>query len=72
MTPELLRRVGEALYGERWQNALAHELQINERTMRRWLSGAWDVPTERLAELRELVIQRRGRLDQLAQELARL
>jgi hypothetical protein len=64
----LLRRVGEALYGDRWQSALAHELQINERTMRRWLSGAQPVPADRWAELRQSVLLRRDRLAQLLQE----
>lgn len=35
----LLSRTGEALYGEHWQKSLSEELDINERTIRRWLAG---------------------------------
>ena len=38
-TPELLRAIGEALFGPRWQTDLAHHLDVNDRTVRRWLSG---------------------------------
>jgi hypothetical protein len=30
---------GRALYGERWQSALARELGTADRTVRRWVSG---------------------------------
>lgn len=33
------------LYGpNRWQTALAQELQVNDRTVRRWVSGQSPVP----------------------------
>ena len=40
----LLAEIGEALYGERWQTALAHELGVADRTVRRWVAGDSPVP----------------------------
>ena len=46
MTPTDLREAGEALaslnpetYGRGWQTALARVLQVNVRTIRKWLHG---------------------------------
>ena len=45
MSPDELRRHCSRLYGaHRWQTALSHELQVNDRTVRRWASGASPVP----------------------------
>lgn len=38
--PQLLRAVGEALYGPRWQSELARDLGMSGRHMRRLASGA--------------------------------
>lgn len=66
---QLLRRVGAALYGSRWQAALAGDLGVNDRTMRRWVSGEWPVPDRAWAELGQLVIRRRDTLLAVAAEL---
>jgi hypothetical protein len=34
-----LRSVGEALFGHAWPAPLANELDISERTLRRWMAG---------------------------------
>lgn len=40
-----LRRRCTQLYGAaRWQTALARELQVNDRTVRRWVAGQSPVP----------------------------
>ncbi len=45
MTRDELRLYCTRLYGgHRWQTALSRELQINDRTVRRWVSGASEVP----------------------------
>lgn len=45
MSAEELRRHCSRLYGaHRWQTALSRELQVNDRTVRRWASGASPVP----------------------------
>lgn len=40
IAPDLLSRLGEALYGPRWQGALARDLGVSDRTIRRWLDGS--------------------------------
>ena len=39
MTPAELRKIGESLYGTRWQTKLARALPVSARTVRYWLSG---------------------------------
>ena len=41
---ELLRRIGENLYGPRWQTDLSNALGVNDRSMRRWVSGEDRIP----------------------------
>ena len=55
LTPDLLRQVGEALYGERWQTPLSRALGVGDRTVRRWVSGE-DRPNPAIAgELADLM-----------------
>lgn len=35
----LLREIGEALYGSRWQTELSLDLGVTNRTVRRWVTG---------------------------------
>lgn len=44
MTRDDLASAGECIYGARWQTALARALGVNDRTVRRWLSGEQVVP----------------------------
>jgi hypothetical protein len=44
MTNNLLRTIGEQLYGPRWQTDLSRDISVSDRTMRRWTSGEDDVP----------------------------
>ena len=39
MTPAEFRKIGEQLYGPRWQTKLARAVPVNSRTVRRWLAG---------------------------------
>lgn len=64
----LLRRVGEALYGPRWQGALAGALGVSDRTMRRWASGADDPPAGVYTDLAGVIANRSAELDALVQE----
>jgi hypothetical protein len=41
---QLLSQVGEALYGAHWQSALASEIAVSDRSMRRWANGADPIP----------------------------
>jgi len=62
MSPELLRRVGEALYGDQWQTPLSRELEVADRTVRRWLSGRMQPHPDITAYLYRLVCERRDAL----------
>ncbi len=68
-TPTVLAAVGRALYGERWQSALARDLGVADRTVRRWVAGATQVPTGVYVDLLRLVTERAETLDALAERL---
>ena len=44
MTNEEFCAAGERLYGYGWQTALSKALGVNDRTVRRWVSGSTDIP----------------------------
>ncbi len=58
MTPNLFREAGEALYGARWQTALAHDLCVADRTVRRWAQGEFDIPPGVWEDIRKLIGER--------------
>jgi len=58
VTPDDLAAVGRALYGQRWQTALAEDLHISDRTIRRWLSGESAIPPAIVTELRTALVER--------------
>lgn len=60
MTPKQLAAVGQAIYGKQFQRYLATDLQINERTMRRWMAGEWAIP-ETLRDDLAGIIEKRAR-----------
>lgn len=66
---KLLQDAGEALYGPRWQSELARELQVSDRTVRRWAAGATDVPSGVYLDLLRLVEERAADLDLLVEPL---
>lgn len=61
----LLLDCGSALYGPQWQCALARDLGISDRTMRRWVAGA-DPPVGVYLDLLRLTQERAEMLDSLA------
>lgn len=69
MTPTLLREVGEAMYGNQWQSALARDLKVADRTMRRWAAGDFGMPPNLKEELAELIEQRGQALAAVRQKL---
>lgn len=69
MSSRLLQRCGEALFGSRWQTDLAAALGVNDRTVRRWASGAQDMPRGAYSDLHRLVLERAADLDDLEQAL---
>jgi len=42
----LLRRAGQALFGERWQTGLAGVASVSDRTIRRWIAAPHDIPED--------------------------
>lgn len=69
MTPDLLSECGRLLYGEQWQAPLARDLDINRRTIRRWLSADQTIPGRLAGELAQLARGRAVSLGGLAQKL---
>ena len=65
----LLVEAGEALYGPRWQSELARDLDVSDRTMRRWAAGTVDVPQGLYLDLLRLTQERAEKLDELASRL---
>lgn len=61
----LLAGCGRALYGpsQPWQSALARDLGVADRTVRRWISGASTMPDGARQDLVELMKQRSLDLD---------
>jgi Bacterial RNA polymerase, alpha chain C terminal domain len=58
MSPDELAAAGRALYGERWQTSLAADLNVADRTMRRWLVSQTPIPDGVKRELREVLVKR--------------
>lgn len=62
--------VGETLYGSRWRSELAAELDVNERTVRRWAAGEQPVPLTVWAELEAMCRSRAQALGTFAASIA--
>lgn len=69
MSNKLLRDTGEALYGASWQTDLARDLGVADRTVRRWVSGANDMPVGAAVDLLRLCEERMATLDALTSRL---
>ncbi|MCF3931832.1 hypothetical protein L1787_00205 [Acuticoccus sp. M5D2P5] len=68
MKNAILREIGEALYGASWRAPLARDLDVSERTVRRWVAGE-GVPNGVSADLLRLTQERADLLDELAHRL---
>lgn len=65
----LLVECGEALYGPQWQSAMARDLDVSDRTVRRWAAGTHEVPAGAWVDLLRLTQERAALLDSLAARL---
>lgn len=65
----LLVECGEALYGSQWQTALARDLGVADRTVRRWVAGTSEVPHGLYVDLLRLTQERAALLDALGPRL---
>lgn len=61
--------VGQALYGNQWQQALADDLSVNVRTVRRWGKDEYPIPDGIWHELRIALQDRCMKLETLARQL---
>lgn len=61
---DLLRLVGEALYGPQWQTPLSRDLKVTDRTVRNWASGSVR-PHDLSDRLLPLLRQRAEHLEEL-------
>lgn len=68
----LLVESGEALYGPLWQSALARDLDVSDRTVRRWVAGTSPVPAGLYIDLLRLTQERTATLDALASRLKQM
>lgn len=66
---DLLRLVGEALYGERWQAPIACDLGVSDRAVRYWLSAATRLPEDLGTRLLAIVIRKRDALGNLEDDV---
>jgi hypothetical protein len=64
-----LIQVGEALYGPRFQRVLAEALDVNERTMRRWVAGTCEPPASLQSNLLHLALTRRATIEKIIRRL---
>jgi hypothetical protein len=59
ISADILKRAGEALYGERWQSPLSRDLGVTDRTIRNWAANRNECPGD-LAERLLQVLRARG------------
>lgn len=71
MTSTLLREAGEALYGPRWQSDLSRDLNVSDRTVRRWDAGQNEIPAGVWTEIRDLLTARGQALADVRRKLPR-
>lgn len=63
-----LDRVGEALFGSRWQSDMAEALGVTDRTVRRWTKGA-TIEAGIWLRLSQLLQERQATLVSLSAEI---
>ena len=62
---QLIKTVGEALYGPRWQTELHRAIGVSDRTVRRWAAGTNDVPSGVYVDLLSLLTEKAAEVDDL-------
>ena len=59
-----IKLVGKAMFGENWKAPLAAKLGVNERTMRRWADGEFEVSAGVMAELPRLLRENKAQIEE--------
>lgn len=62
---EILRLVGHALYGERWQRPLSRDLNVSDRMLRYWAAGSHASPPDLNGKLLALLKARGLRINEV-------
>lgn len=63
MNPDLLRRAGRSLYGRNYAvPAMARDLRVSDRSIRRWLNSTAPMPEGVLDDLMRLITERHREL----------
>ena len=70
-SPELIRAIGEALYGSQWQTDLGDALGGNRRTVSRWQSGRYEPQPGVWDDLEALLSERASAAMRLCEALRR-
>lgn len=69
--PDVLARVGRALYGDQWQTPLARDLNMNERSVRYMAAGDRGISPGIVRDLVTIIEARGAELGALAKDLKR-
>ena len=64
-----LHDIGRALYGNRWQSALARDIGVTSRTVRRWAAGD-PIPQGVWPDVLTLARARRAKIDKVIESLS--
>jgi hypothetical protein len=65
----LIAEIGKALWGERWQSEMARALGVHRDTVQDWSQRRYEFKPEVADKLRGLLVDRRDRLEALADRL---
>lgn len=65
MSPDLIRRIGETLYGPLWRSRLAEEIGVDRRTIHYWTSGVFGPVPKHREKIIALVEKHRDAVDTL-------
>lgn len=70
MTGADLKRCAEALYGDDWEGPLLRALDVNERTLRRWLRAEFVLPPTLRQQIEDMLRARHRLIRDCLQDLA--
>lgn len=71
MTPELLKRAGQALYGHYWRAPVAETFNVSKRQVDSWADRRCAMPSDTAERLAILVLERERGLRRVFHELDR-
>ncbi len=58
LTPQALSKLGRAMYGDQWQNAMARDLELNPRSIRYMAAGDRPVTEATIGKLVKVLVKR--------------